>query len=353
MLKFISIVGARPQFIKLGPFSRELRKHHKEVIVHTGQHYDKQMSELLFRDLEIPAPDHNLNVGSEKQGKQTGLMLMKIEEVLEKEKPDFTVVFGDTNSTLAGSLAAAKLHIPSIHIEAGLRSYNKQMPEEVNRIVSDHTSDHLFAPTLTAMGNLRKEGLEQKAYLTGDIMVDSVSENIKKAIELSSVDKQFDIDDAFYLMTLHRPYNVDNHENLQTIFNKLGELDTKIIFPAHPRTLNVINQNNLHIPSNIKITGALGYLDFLKLEHLSSKIITDSGGIQKEAYILSRPCITLRSETEWTETVVNGWNILLDHNDSDFAYKLVNFNPGGFPPPVFGNNVAGNMISTINSFIAG
>jgi len=350
MLKVISIVGARPQFIKLGPFSKELRKYTNEVIIHTGQHYDEKMSDLLFRDLNIPKPDYNLNIGSGLHGEQTGKMLGLIEEVLIKEKPNFVVVFGDTNSTLAGALAAAKLNIPIVHIEAGLRSFNREMPEEINRIIADHTSNYLFAPTETAIKNLEKEGLIDKSFLTGDIMVDSLKNNLAKAIELSKVEDEIGINYPFFLLTLHRPYNVDNPENLSLILSKLGNIPSKIVFPVHPRTRNILESNKIQIASNIILTEPLGYLDFIKLQWFSKKVITDSGGIQKEAYLLERPCITLRPETEWIETVENGWNILLDYTSNNFETDLMTFNPQGKPPSVFGENVAKKMVELIMSF---
>lgn len=346
-MKVISIVGARPQFIKLGPFSRNIRKVADEKIIHTGQHYDEQMSDLLFRDLEIPAPDYNLNIGSGAQGAQTGKMLSQIEEVLMKENPEMVVVFGDTNSTLAGALAAVKLGVKTIHIEAGLRSFNRAMPEEINRVATDHVSDLLLAPTSIAVKNLDKEGLSKKCFLSGDIMADAVKENIERAKELSNVQEKYNVTDRFYLLTLHRPYNVDNPDNLRAIFMGLDKLSNKVIFPVHPRTRKIIEGNAVKVPDNILLIEPLGYLDFLKMQFLSEKIITDSGGIQKEAYLLQKPCITLRSETEWVETVENGWNILIDYHHLHFEEQITNFNPKGNPLPVFGENVGENMVKIL------
>ncbi|MCK9416456.1 UDP-N-acetylglucosamine 2-epimerase (non-hydrolyzing) [Candidatus Dojkabacteria bacterium] len=341
-MKIVSIVGARPQFIKLAPFSKEIRKYFKEIIIHTGQHYDKNMSKLLFEDLEIPKPDYNLNIGSGTHAEQTAKMIISIEEILLKEKPNLVVIFGDTNSTLAGTLVASKLHIKTLHIESGLRSFNKEMPEEINRIISDHTSDFLFAPTKNAMKNLKKEGLINKSYLLGDIMVDSLQNNIKIAINKSKINYK-----DFYLVTLHRPYNVDNPDTLKNIIYNLSLLNKQIIFPLHPRTKNVIIKNNIYIPNNIKILKPQSYLNFIKLEYLTDKIITDSGGIQKEAYLLSKPCITLRSETEWIETINSGWNILLDSNNKDFINIINNFNPSNKKERIFGNNVTTKMVKKI------
>lgn len=348
MKKIVSIVGARPQFIKLGPLSREVRKKYKEIIIHTGQHYDNAMSDAIFNDLEIPHPDYNLGIGSGNHGEQTGKMLIAIEEVILSEKPDAIIVFGDTNSTLAGAVAASKLCILSIHVEAGLRSFNRTMPEELNRIVADHTSDYLFAPTYTAMKNLGNEGLTAKSVLTGDIMVDSLQQNLQKAVNSPL---NLSLPDSFYLLTLHRPYNVDSISNLKEIFEKLSKIDKKIIFPIHPRTRNIVKSNNVTVPSNIIVIDPQGYLNFLHLEYLSDKIITDSGGIQKEAYLLKKPCITLRSETEWIETVEDGWNILLNTKSSELAGKISAFNPTSTQKNVFGKNVAEKMVSKIDEFL--
>lgn len=351
-MKIVSVVGARPQFIKLGPLSKGLRKYYHEVILHTGQHYHDNMSGILLKDLEIPLPDYNLAIGSGNHGEQTGKMLIGIEEVLLKEKPDLVIVFGDTNSTLAGSMAASKLHIPSIHVEAGLRSFNRKMPEEINRLVTDHISDYLFAPTNTAMSNLHKEGLSDKAVLTGDIMVDSLNRNLQKAIETPDIDKKLHQIKSFYLLTLHRPYNVDLAPNLQLIFKNLSLLNTHIVFPIHPRTKKIISNNKIIIPENIIELQPLSYLDFLKLEYLADKIITDSGGIQKEAYILKKPCITLRTETEWLETVEDGWNILANVNKSNFINKIESFRPDSKQRNVFGIKVTEKMVSHIRKFFS-
>ena len=346
-MKIVSIVGARPQFIKLSTLSKELRKYYHERILHTGQHYDPNMSDIILKDLGIPVPDYNLNIGSGVHGEQTGKMLIGIEEILLKEKPGLVIVFGDTNSTLAGSLAASKLHIPLIHIEAGLRSFNRRMPEEINRLITDHVSNYLFAPTNTAMINLYKEGLSNNAILTGDIMVDSLNRNLRKAVETSDIDKKLHDIKSFYLLTLHRPYNVDSVPNLQLIFKNLSLLNKHIVFPIHPRTKNIILSNKLNIPKNIIELQPLSYFDFLKVEYLADKIITDSGGIQKEAYILKKPCITLRTETEWIETVEHGWNILVNINDSDFINKIESFKPDKKQRNVFGTKVTDKMVSHI------
>ena len=357
-MKIISIVGARPQFIKLAPLSKELRRQHTEVIVHTGQHFDKEMSDSFFTDLNIPEPDYNLGVNSNLHGEQTGKMLIALEKVILKEKPALIIVFGDTNSTLAGALAGSKLHVPVVHVEAGLRSFNKQMPEEINRIVADHTSDYLFAPTQTAMKNLNEENLGSKSYLTGDIMVDALFSAVQRTKDSQILEKYELKSDDYYLLTLHRPYNVDDPEKLLNILTVLSELSKKVIFPVHPRTKNIL-ENPAYVPLNnigtsagrqsIKLIKPVGYLDFIKLQSHAYKIITDSGGIQKEAYILRKPCITLRPETEWVETVDAGWNLLLNPvAENNIAGKIESFEPPDRYEPIFGEDVAERMVEIIN-----
>ncbi|MHC1703480.1 MAG: non-hydrolyzing UDP-N-acetylglucosamine 2-epimerase [Tenuifilaceae bacterium] len=350
-MKVITIVGARPQFIKLGPFSRELRKYHSELIIHTGQHFDEEMSDLFFRDLEIPEPDFNLDIHGGTHGEQTSQMLISIEKILLKEEPKLVVVFGDTNSTLAGSLAAVKLGIPCVHVEAGLRSFNRTMPEEINRIVADHTADFLFVPTDTGMKNLEKEGLASKSFLTGDIMVDSLQWGMEKAKKSKIIETLKLQNKDFSLLTLHRPYNVDDPEKLSAIISTLKSLKGLVVFPIHPRTKAIIEKNSIQIPNNFLVIKPLGYLDFIKLQVASTRIITDSGGIQKEAYLQRKPCITLRSETEWLETVAEGWNILLDVSDPGLIDKIESFAPTHLPKQVFGSDVARKMIEIINERI--
>jgi UDP-N-acetylglucosamine 2-epimerase len=348
--KILSIVGARPQFIKLFPLSKALREHYEEIIVHTGQHFDKEMSDLFFHELEIPEPNLNLNINKGNHGEQTGKMLIELEKVMLEEKPDLVIVFGDTNTTLAGALNAAKLHIPALHIEAGLRSFNRSMPEEINRVMSDHAADYLFAPTKTAMENLHNEGLENKAFLTGDIMVDSLKAILEKARKKDTLTK-LKLPHSYYLMTLHRPYNVDDPVRLQLIFDKLAGLDKPVVFPAHPRTRNIIEQNNINIPKTIQLIKPQGYLDFINLQTHCEKILTDSGGIQKEAYIQKKPCLTIRPETEWTETVEDGWNLLVNPENEEFAEKIEKFHPTQEQSEIFGTNVTERMMGVISERI--
>jgi UDP-GlcNAc3NAcA epimerase len=349
-MKIFSIVGARPQFIKLAPLSSKLEGIHEEIIIHTGQHYDYAMSEKIFLDLGIRKPDIHLGTGSGTHAKQTAEMMVKLESEMITKKPDLVIVFGDTNSTLAGAMATSKLNIPLLHIEAGLRSYNKRMPEEINRIITDHVSTYLFAPTKTAVQNLNSEGLGSRTFLTGDIMVDTMNCNLKIALQKSTILNELKLQsECFSLLTLHRDYNVDNQEILENLINQLGQIEGKIIFPIHPRTKKMLTTFK-HLPVNIQITEPLGYLDFITLEYACQRTITDSGGIQKEAYILKKPCITLRTETEWVETVEEKWNLLVSPRDQHISSKIKSFVTPEKQNPIFGENVTSNMVNIINSF---
>ncbi len=314
-MKIVTVVGARPQFIKAAPVSRELRKQHAEILVHTGQHYDKNMSDIFFEELDIPRPDFNLNVGSGSHGKQTGEMLAKIEEVLCSKRPDAVLVYGDTNSTLSGALAASKMHIPVIHVEAGLRSYNKLMPEEQNRVLTDHISKLLFCPTQNAVDNLVKEGITQGVHNVGDVMFDALLHNMKIAEEKSNILTNIGVvPNGYVLATIHRAENTDNIEQLINIFKAFSKLEYPVVVPLHPRTKNIIHTNHKLFTfikdSNVQIIEPLAYLDMIMCMKNARMLMTDSGGVQKEAYFLKVPCITLRKETEWIETVQSGWNTL-------------------------------------------
>jgi len=313
-MKVVSIVGARPQFIKCAPVSHELRKEHEEVLVHTGQHYDPEMSDVFFEELQIPKPDYHLDVGSGSHGKQTGAILERVEKVLIQEIPDLVLVYGDTNSTLAGALAAAKLHMPVAHIEAGLRSFDRTMPEEINRVVTDHVSDLLLCPTQTAMDNLAKEGITKARYMVGDVMVDALRHNTNISEKKSHVIKDLGLQQGnYYVATVHRPANTDERKNLTAIIEALSESGKTVVFPVHPRTKKYLREFGLwdSLSENIRCIDPLGYIDMLHLMKHAKKILTDSGGIQKEAYVMGVPCITMRENTEWIETLPGGWNVLV------------------------------------------
>jgi len=312
--KIITIVGARPQFIKTALVSKKLRQMGlHEVIIHTGQHYDYNISSIFFDELNIPEPDYHLRVGSGSHGKQTGLMLRRIEEVLSKETPGIVLTYGDTNSTLSGALAASKLNITVAHIEAGLRSFNRAMPEEINRVLTDHVSDILFCPTETSVRNLANEGISKGVHLVGDVMYDSALYYSKLAKKRSTTLDSLDLHPKrYFLATIHRPQNTDSPDNLRNIIEALNELPMPTILPLHPRTKRMMIRNNISAnPSFCHLIPPVSYLDMLTLERNARAILTDSGGVQKEAYFFKIPCITLRNETEWVETVESGWNVLV------------------------------------------
>jgi UDP-N-acetylglucosamine 2-epimerase len=351
-MKITTIVGARPQFIKCAPVSHELRKVATEILVHTGQHYDDNMSEVFFRDLEIPQPDYHLGVGSGPHGAQTGEMLKLLEEVLLRERPDCALVYGDTNSTLAGALAAAKLHIPVAHVEAGLRSFNRQMPEEVNRVMTDHVSTWLFCPTETAVHNLSHEGITRGVHLVGDVMYDATLQFTEIAHQRSTILDNLHLKPKEYLLvTIHRPYNTDIAENLRNILIALYGSEERVIFPVHPRTHRRLTELRLDEPQsvrgNLQFVKPMGYLDMLMLEQHARLILTDSGGIQKEAYFFGVPCVTLRPETEWVETVETGWNVLVGSSRVQIMSVITDRQwPQGPPPPLFGDGRAAQHIVT-------
>ena len=330
-MKIVTILGARPQFIKARSVSREILRHQnsgvdvQEIILHTGQHYDSNMSEVFFEEMQIPKPDYYLGIGGKSHGAMTGQMIEKIEEILLKEEPDWVIVYGDTNSTLAGALAASKLHIKIAHIEAGLRSFNMHMPEEVNRILTDRVSSTLFCPTKTAVANLAHEGVESwqndaKVVLSGDVMQDGAIFYKK----LAQKPVGLDIDDEFVLSTIHRAENTDDPQRLEAIVSAINEISkhTQVVLPLHPRTKKII-QNGKYDISNLNIIDPVGYLNMVWLIDNCSLVMTDSGGLQKEAYFFNKPCITLRDETEWIELVEIGVNQLVgaDFNMIIDAYK--------------------------------
>jgi UDP-GlcNAc3NAcA epimerase len=349
-MNILTIVGARPQFIKAAPVSQVLRQRHREVLVHTGQHYDAGMSDVFFAELGIPEPDVNLGIGSGSHGQQTGRMLMAIEGVLLAERPDWVLVYGDTNSTLAGALAAVKLGVPVAHVEAGLRSFNRAMPEEHNRVLVDHCADLLFCPTQTAVDLLAAEGVTAGVHLVGDVMVDALRQHAELARRRSDVLARLGIGPQGYLLaTVHRPYNTDVPQNLRSIFAAFDDIyqqvGVPVVLPLHPRTRQRMGEMGLQTPDNVHVIDPVGYLDMLALEQAAAIILTDSGGIQKEAYTFAVPCITLRPETEWVETVQAGWNVLVSADRAAIVQAVTGrIWPTGQPPPVFGDGHAAEHI---------
>jgi UDP-GlcNAc3NAcA epimerase len=342
MKKIISIIGARPQFIKHAPMQLQLQKHFNALTIHTGQHYDSNMSDVFFNELAIPQPDFLLNIGAAKmQGEQTAQMMIEIEKIFVAENPSAVIVYGDTNSTLAGTLIASKMNIPIIHIEAGLRSYNRNMPEEVNRIIADEFATLLFCPTTIAIENLKKEGIEHdKVFLCGDVMCDMIhliKDKIKPIVPFE-----------YYFATIHRPYNTDDIERLKLILQTFDKLDKKVIFSIHPRTVARMESNNIMKEdySNIQFIAPTGYLDSISYQNYSNCVLTDSGGIQKEAYILKKKCITLRSETEWTETIEGGWNTLVFEDLEKIKIELLSV-PQKHNSTLYGNGNAAKEITEI------
>lgn len=326
--KIISVVGARPQFIKAAGLSLGLRKLFNEVLVHTGQHYDYEMSQVFFSGLKIPKPDYNLSVGSDTHARQTAKIMIGLERVIIKEKPDALLVYGDTNSTLAGPLVAAKMHIPSFHVEAGMRSFDRNMPEEINRIVADHLCQLFFCATEASVENLREEGVTRNIYLVGNLMEEVLIRILPKAKAAQErLFKKLDIKQKRYIYTtIHRASNTDSKKILTDIVKTLLGIDRIIIFPVHPRTQKMFKQyclwNTLKKSTNIKLIEPVNYLESIALQEGAKYIITDSGGIQREAYRLQVPCITLRSSTEWPETVSSGWNRLVDPTKSGITNKI-------------------------------
>jgi UDP-GlcNAc3NAcA epimerase len=344
-MRFVSIVGARPEFIQAAPVSRVLRRQHREILVHTGQHYDYRMSRVFFEHLQLPEPDIDLDVGSGSHGEQTGEMLVRLERALLDVKPDAVIIRGDTNSTLVGALAAAKLHIPLIHIEAGERSYNKRMPEEINRLVADRLSDMLFCVTQTAVSHLAEEGIVNGVYFSGDVMLDALQQNLPVARAESTILSRIGLPPGYYLLaTVHRASNTDNPDNLRRIVSAFNAIREPIVFPVHPRTRSVIDRLGLSFAPHVLTIEPVGYLDMLMLESNARAILTDSGGVQREAYFLATPCITLRDETELIETVQVGWNRLVGTQPEQIIETVRNFVPPDAHPPLFGDGHAAELI---------
>ena len=373
MKKILTIIGARPQIIKAAAISREIQNNFsselEEIIVHTGQHYDENMSQIFFDELKIPKPNYNLKIGSGSHAGQTAEMLKGIEEILEKERPNYLLIYGDTNSTVAGSLAASKIHIPVIHIEAGLRSFNKSMPEEINRIMSDHVSSMLFCPTDSAIENLKLEGfdyepnpitanIDQPAVIkSGDIMLDNTLHFKEVAEEQSNIMKENDlVKEQFILTTCHRPSNTDDSNNINSIFQALYEIaeenEIKVVLPIHPRTQKCMDElldkelkSKINSGAHFIIIPPVSFLEMIQLEANSKMIISDSGGVQKEAFFLKKPCVVLREETEWIELIDNGNAMLVGPNKGKILAAFRTLSNKEFTYPSFyGNGNAANQI---------
>ncbi|HPI71826.1 MAG TPA: UDP-N-acetylglucosamine 2-epimerase (non-hydrolyzing) [bacterium] len=355
-MKIMTIVGARPQFIKAAPVSRALRKIADEFLLHTGQHYDANMSQLFFDELQIPAPDLNLEIGSGPHGLQTGQMLVAIEKALMAQQPDWVLVYGDTNSTLAGAVAAAKLNIPIAHVEAGLRSYNRLMPEEINRILTDRISALLFCPTSCAVTHLAEEGIRSGVHWTGDVMYDAALYFAALAQTKSAVLQKLNLQPHSYVLaTVHRAQNTDDPAALSRIMGALLESGQTIVFPVHPRTAGFLRQYGLlekmAACSRIRLLAPVGYLDMICLEKNARRIVTDSGGVQKEAYFFQTPCITLREETEWSETVEDGWNVLTGTDPEKIVQAVSSFHPTRPQGRHYGDGRAADRIAELLSKI--
>ncbi len=352
-MRILTVIGARPQFIKASAVSRAIRQANelgasvREVIVHTGQHFDANMSQVFFEELSIPVPDYNLNISSLGHGAMTGRMLEAVESVLQDEKPDMVLVYGDTNSTLAGALAAAKLHIPVAHVEAGLRSFNKRMPEEVNRILTDHVADLLFCPTQMSVDNLKREGLDGAVHLVGDVMYDVTLYYRGLARANHNLEKWGLADKSYALCTVHRAENTDDPARLSGILAALREIakEVPVVLPLHPRTRSVIkNSGEADALLGLTVVPPVSYLEMLRLEMSAMAILTDSGGVQKEAFFHRVPCITLRDETEWVETVEMGWNVLTGADRETILRTWRALQPGTTDEDVYGDGHAAEQI---------
>lgn len=347
-MKILSIVGARPEFIQAMPLNLALKPHHEEILVHTGQHYDYQMSQSFFDELNISSPDYNLEVGSGSHARQTAQILLRLEQVLQKEQPDLVIVRGDTNSTLAGALAAVKLHIPIAHIEAGERSFDRTMPEEINRLVTDRIAELHFCVSQAGIDQLASEGITEKVFLVGDVMLDALLLVTPVARRKSKILAQLNLEPKNYsLVTIHRPFNTDQPSLLENIVNALNSLSEPIVFPVHPRTRSILHTIGAQPESHVKVIEPVGYLDMLVLEENARIIATDSGGVQREAYYFSIPCLTLREKTEWVETVDLGWNKLVGADEEAILDSWYTLNPPIERPDIYGNGRASQRIVEI------
>jgi UDP-GlcNAc3NAcA epimerase len=356
-LKIASVVGARPNFVKLAPIHRAIESFSDHTIIHTGQHYDYRLSEIFFKEFHLPPPDIELDVGSGESGFQTGEMIKKLEKVFLDSKFEIVLVYGDTNSTFAGAFAASRSSLKIGHIEAGLRSFDRSMPEEINRILTDHISDQLFAPTYTAMKNLQREHVSGKVLYTGDLSVEIIKEAVNLASKSSILDNLELETKSYMLFTMHRAENTNNEKKMESIMHVFETLlqrgiDMRIIFPIHPRTTNKLKitgqYERIENCENVILLEPVGYVDFIKLMLNAQKVITDSGGIQKESYLLGVPCITIRNNTEWVETLEDGWNILTGTDPDKIVTAIVEAGPNqthNFPDQtIFGSGRTSEII---------
>jgi UDP-N-acetylglucosamine 2-epimerase len=338
-MRFLSVVGARPQFVKAAMLSAVLRRRHEEVLLHTGQHYDDLLSDVFFRELGLPEPDLNLGVGSGSHGAQTARALEGIEAAISERTPDCVIVFGDTNSTLAGALAAAKLGVPVAHVEAGFRSYNRAMPEEINRVLTDHVSRYLFCPTQASIDCLRREGISAGVHHVGDIMYDALLATLPRAraTEQRLLARQGVSPGGYYLATVHRPASTDDPGALGAIFEALSSLDAPVIVPLHPRTRESLERFDISPAASVRLCEPVGYLEMLALEANARCILSDSGGVRREAYFLGVPCVTLREDSEWPETLASGWDVLAGTDLEKIVEAARRPRPQKSPPPIFGD----------------
>jgi UDP-N-acetylglucosamine 2-epimerase (non-hydrolysing)/UDP-GlcNAc3NAcA epimerase len=348
-MRVVTVVGNRPQFVKAAAVSRLLRERHEEVLVHTGQHYDDDMSRIFFEELDIPSPDHLLGVGSAPAPIQTARMLEALQPLVESGAPDVVMVYGDTNSTLAGALAGAQAHIPVAHVEAGMRSFDRSMPEELNRVLTDHASDLLLCPTETAVRNLAAEGIDQGVHLVGDVMADVALAMAPRARERSAALEEHGLSPGEYvLVTAHRAGNVDDPGRLDMLVELLLAVPLPVVFPVHPRTRTRLDASGLGerlgAGPHVRLSPPVGYLDLLALAASARGILTDSGGLQKEAYLLGVPCVTLRDTTEWVETVETGWNTLVDLDREAALTALAKARPERGRPELYGGGRAAERI---------
>ncbi|MBL7074889.1 UDP-N-acetylglucosamine 2-epimerase (non-hydrolyzing) [candidate division KSB1 bacterium] len=346
-----SIVGARPQFIKCAAVSKEIREHFHEILIHTGQHYDYEMSKSFFNELKISQPDYNLGIGSGLQCWQIGMMMIKLEEIILDKKPDLIIVYGDANSTAAASIVAAKSNIPLAHIEAGLREFKKNIPEEINKLITDILSDFYFCPTETAVSNLKNMGIEKNVFKVGDVTLDIIYNNLKRIEENKSVLKKYNLEEKdYYFMTCHRASNTNNIEHLKQILSVLKDIDGQIIFPLHPRTSKAIKQNGLEKILNIGnliVTSPTGYFETQTLIKHAKMVLTDSGGVIKEAYFYKTPTIILDMQTEWVETVSEGWSYIAGPNRERILNRIRNFKIPDFHSNCLGDGKASEKIVKI------